>query len=486
MPKQHFGEFRTSDHSNDCVRALSGLQDLEISFEESDGGVMVPVNPAGGEPKQKLLRRLIPEIILNRYEALGYYTPEEIIALRKINQNIYPERSSFFAFIHDTNGTPFLTAADSLSPDVPLSGIRFVDGARVPMHRGEMNVEAIGKGPALSFEVSLLNDMGYELPERTIERLRSHQSIVFELGLLNVEKEYLNGIDTLLGIIAREYIDPNYNNSKFESENDTSFIRGMNTMVYLICSKRHLSIYRRKGFEQVLREDTGEPVTNKGGLFLMKMHPAELIENFFDHPSLPQRKGQESPTSEDAMRAEREAKVQYFQGLQNTAPVFYNNWDYTMATYRLSKLHEFLFTLDPSELAGHPWFAPLVDKYSSPAEAVIQNRLTLLFEAYYQLAWATYTDLEKVSGVERDNLMHPYARLLLDYQNQGANYAKLMNEIAHGQSLKIMTPEEVAAFEARAGETYFDRACWASGFLRNWMIAYEAELGRVFGTCQLD
>lgn len=405
-------------------------------------------------------------MLIERWREYFDYTEEQIQKLWEFDGFAPESRKSYYGFLHEEQDFQLL---DTRVLDRPMSGMRVIDGSTQIYHNGSPVESGEAKEALLTFEEDL-REQEYEFPERVRERETGDSAFLFEIGLLNIEKEYENGFETLLLTFARNYLDPHYNHNLYNYQRSLEIIDTRNSMVYVVARRPMARNLQSKGFEQVYFEGTEEPVRLSRGLYLLKMSPQELIVRFSDtSPKIPQKRGEKAITSDGA----DSFYVQYFQQLHDTAPDIQSDQDMAKLTYRLGRMHEDLFVNELEVTPNHYWFDLAAENMVSRRAAYNLNRYHFFFEAYYKVAYSYYRWKPEAARGEYQRVMGWYRTMLDGVSRDPVGlYQAFSEDMKRGMLISIPNSQELRMFE-RENAQLLQGSRWTIPFLRGWFLGME-------------
>jgi|SaaInlStandDraft_6_1057023.scaffolds.fasta_scaffold09527_3 hypothetical protein len=456
----------SSDKSRRCVQLFNPVIHHETIWVEGENGHMVFTVFKDYNPLPPIIDT-VPEMILNQWEKRKRITTETVQQIREIKDGLDRSRSTYFGYIHQSSKDE--SRLDTRSVEQPFSGARLYDGSKVPLYNGYPLRGVSEKTAKLTFEDDLA-EQGYRFPERILEEETGRPAYILEFGLLNIQREYVDGLQTLFGILARDILDPNYNNNHYNIKSNLDVLKRHNVVIYAYSRETHLGIYKKVGFQQVMHPETGVPLKTSEGLIILKMSTEYLMVTYSDIPVKPLRRNEEK-TLDQIQGAEKKQRVlstEYFESLQERAPEIKTQLDFAIATYRLSVLHHKLFNAPLSELVNHPDLQYLKDQYGSMENAINTNKYTLFFEASYMLAYARIrlTPAEDVHLV--DKMMYPYELMVHNFNNHEQFYKDFLTD----QALLTITPiwnrQEIMEFLREYGSLIRTNDL-KSNYLKNWL-----------------
>lgn len=451
--------------SRECAAALIRYRDIETLLEQSGPSQFTRmIYRDYGEHTP--YRQLIPEKLLARLEERGTFPPDKIARLRTINRELPASRTSYYALFHGANDREPVGLYPS---DQPLSGFRVVDGSSVLRYNG---ADALGDPSFRHGFEDVLASQGIILPERALEEETGQPAYVIEIGLTSFEREYENALAVLLGRFVRGYLDPHYNESLQRMQGRTDLIEQRGVMVYGAASRAHVRLYSRMGFQPFFHPRTGEPVQlGEEDLFLIHAPAHQLLEDFAGTTRYPYLRNATGAWDEGDEMASRQNNADYYASLHERAPKLWTDWDYKMASYRLSRLHRDLFYEDEQLVMAHPYFDSFLQTLqpASRPESFRGSRLMLFFQSYYQLAYAVYgVEREGMTLEEREQKLG-YYRALLTSEDLETSYARFIafQQQQPLQILEVLDPNGIRRFE-REWRQQLENSSWLSTYLKWW------------------
>ena len=446
-----------------CQSVFSNAVRHESTWTESITDGSMALSKFVGFGKERPFHIAIPQLILNRWSSQRGYTPEQIKKLESIDANFDKARTSYLAFLHEGESGPVHSNATS----VPLSGARIFDGSTKPLFNGSPFPGISPKTRDLSFEADL-KAKGFTLPERALEELTGKPAYIWEVGLLNVERDYKMGVHSLLGVLAREILDPHYNNNHFNLFGKMEELSRKNLTLYSIARKTNLRINKALGFELVYDIRTKEPVQTSEGLYLLKMSGTKLMETYADFALKPIKRGEDHKGADTELKKARTDVQQYFEFLQKDVPKIKDDNDYMFATYRVSRLHDILFRTDINELIHNPAVRFLKEEGGDVKGNVKMNLYLFFFEAYYQLAYARFKAEPGMTPEKFSKLIQPYEIMVHDFPRFEENYKLFREGLEAGELMPLWSMEQVREFITTNGsklKVYSE----TNNFLETWM-----------------
>ena len=398
-----------------------------------------------------------PGMIINRWAETRNYTTEKIAELRETQDARDPMRTTVMGFAHEG------WFADPLNTNLThlnFSGARIFDGSTRPLMNGLLSREVSPSTKELTFERDL-RDQGFILPERAIEEITGRPAHIMEVGLLNIERNYRNGAQALLGLLAREVVDPNYNSGNYNLLRNLDILARNNLVLYVINRKANVRINERFGFDLVYDTRTQQPVRTSQGYFLMKMSAVKLMELYAEAPLRILQRG-ERPVDDGPHRTQ---VSDYFQMLHRDAPDLKLNGDYLLATYRLGRLHELLFEATPEQRAQHPEIIAMKERLPDNFDFEF-SRYNIFFEAYYKLAHSYFSKMKGITPEQYARYMIPYRTMLNRFDNHPAMYELFLEGRAAGELILVPNSVDMNGFQRTQLEGWKAEATIT--FLEGW------------------
>jgi hypothetical protein len=268
----------------------------------------------------------IRERILSEWVQGRGYTLEQAESLRKIDDGLDPARTSYFSF-EDNQGH--------------FNGVRLIDGSSKPLAHGEFRNEISTQSAKFPFEDSLAKQ-GYLLPERQLEDQTGKPAHLLSIGLLNVDRHFQKGADSLLRNISHLYVDRNYNNFQFRLSGDVSKIKENNLQIYIICRPTHVQIYESFGFYQVLDSRNRHSIKTNEGLHLMKISGADFLKRYFLAAGEPHERNKEDQWNYSNEEKSHQSMINFISYLKSQAYNLKNERTHIRETFKLSQIYSLL------------------------------------------------------------------------------------------------------------------------------------------------
>jgi len=364
-----------------------------------------------------------PDTLLSRWKLERGFDDVDIERLKLTDSERDPKRTTYLGFAYTTE------RYDPLNLDIEgesFSGLRFFDGSTVPLFQNRPNHLISKETRHLTFEPDL-ETMGFRLPERVIEELTGRPSYIFEIGLLNVERDIHNGLSTLLKNTTR-FIDAHYNYGLFSVRRSLTEIERIGPVFYVSCKKAHVRIYEEYGFKLVESLELNGPVRTSSGLFIMKAFASEMIKSNESVSPLPLKKSEK----DEGMRREQssaDGTIMWIESLEKRAPVIITKDDFQREITAINDMRKDFFHSGNSwrDLLHYPDVKLKAD-LSRPGlqPASYENSMNIslyavLFEKMYQLAYAALLRLPPEDEHLFEDLLAQYRFLLLSL-NYRENY----------------------------------------------------------------
>jgi|GEM_PF-6472969 len=439
--------------ANSCRKAAQGnhLRSEATWTNDTDRGSMARTY-FENYPEGKPFHEVIPNRILDRWLSQRNFSPERIQQLRQWDRELDLSRTTYLGFAHEDRSGPF----DTEDHGKPFSGIRVTDGSTQPLFNGRIFPRVSAETRELSFEEDYRNS-GYIFPERLREDSTGQPSYIWGISLLNVERGYFKGTHTLLGILARQIIDPHYNQNSFNIYGRTKILERNDLVVYTAARPQNVKINESLGFQVVMKPGTSEPVTQSTGLVLMKVSGVELMHRYSDFSMRPLLKNQDEAVDpakdyDQAEQKQREGMNAFYLELEKRAPVLKSDWDFLVATYRLSRMHEALFKTPLDELKTHPALSFIPEDGVAFREIVELNRLQIFFEGVFQLAYGRLRQVFPDQPSEVESQMLVYEMILNDFSRHREAYQLFMEDVNAGRGLPLWNRAQMQMFLKEHGE----------------------------------
>jgi hypothetical protein len=376
-----------------------------------------------------------PETVLKRWELeRGFNNANgDLDRLRSKAASLDEDRTSYIGF---TLSSEWDSPLDVSKDGSEFSGLRFFDGSTTPLFMGHENHVVLKTSRHLTFEQDL-KETGFILPERTFEKLTGQPRYIFELGLLNVERTWSGGLQTLLSTLSI-FLDSHYNNGLYNTRGQLHVINSLSPAIYISCKYKHTKIYGPVGFDFVYDLRTQKPLRTPTGLYIMKISASEIIRRYGEHSIMPHKKGEQEQVSHSTAAQSDSVDSGYDQWLthlENTAPQIILEKDFKKELDKLNEIRKLYFHTenfkpDQSDAPGVKDLVELADQLGYTGwhrENFIKLGLySKFFEFYYQLAYACLLRLPPKEKHKFETLIKFYRDALISTAPQ--DYYQLLLE----------------------------------------------------------
>lgn len=232
--------------------------------------------------------------VLNDWTQDRDYTPEQAQMLFYRDKQLDPRRTTYISY--EAQGA--------------VAIVRIFDGSSKVLKGGTEWPSATESSSWTPIEIG---QPGYKLPERIWSEEGIKPSFIWELGLVDVNREIKNGVETIFNGVAKE-LDLHYNDHNFVHLNDLKSITSKNMMIYAQTRANRLSIFRKYGFQPTfIVGPNGEvkPFEVAPNLVLISMKAEDFLSRFYSPKLFAETKKQDSKYNQTQAEANLKKTREY-------------------------------------------------------------------------------------------------------------------------------------------------------------------------------
>jgi plasmid stabilization system protein ParE len=199
------------------------------------------------------------------------YTPEQAQMLLKRDRELDPHRTSYIYFEHDNR----------------VAIVRIFDGSDHVLKGGTEWFSASHSTDTMPIEMTR---PGFHLPD----------AFKWELGLVDVNREIKNGVETIFNGVSKQ-LDLHYNNHDFVHLNSTKALEKKNMMIYAQVRTNRVEIFKKYGFTPTLAVDSAgniKPFEVAPNLILISMKAEEFLRRYYSPKQYADTKTSKLPMDE--------------------------------------------------------------------------------------------------------------------------------------------------------------------------------------------
>lgn len=250
------------------------------------------------------------------------YTPEQASMLQQRDQQLDPRRTTYISFEAEGH----------------VAIVRIFDGSHNVLKGGT-------EWPAASETSSLtpieIGRPGYKLPERIWQEQYGRPSYMWELGLVDVNREIKNGVETIFSGVAKK-LDLHYNNHDFELLSDLKTITSRQMIIYAQTRANRLNIFKKYGFQPTLVADrNGEikPFEVAPNLVLISMKAEDFLKRFYSPKLFAEAKKQESQYNQTETEINQKKIQEYIRKIDSRRIHLTNQHDISQEALKVFKTY---------------------------------------------------------------------------------------------------------------------------------------------------
>jgi hypothetical protein len=260
-----------------------------------------------GTTRSPLIGPLVDRVLKDWVESRDH-TPAQQALLKARDEALDPRRT---IYIHlETEGHPAI--------------LRVFDGSTEVLRGGTLWPEASASPARTPLEIGA--GESYQLPERVwSQKYQGRPAYVWELGLLNIDRQLKLGVETAFSEVAR-LLDLHYNDLEFNTHGTVGSLSRKNMVIYAQTLKHKVGLFSKYGLKPVWAVDSAgnvSPFEVAPRMVLMSIKAEDFIRMHSSGRKFVRQKGQADPHSEENYQKNHRQHIAYMNRIDSARiPLF--------------------------------------------------------------------------------------------------------------------------------------------------------------------